>query len=197
MQSPRFNLTVIRRMAGWCLAFDAVLGLLYGLISSLILQAVYIADRLNEGGPYNGSVAEVLYSTDTGAFLSILVLSILFGAIAGAVVGFLGGVISGVVMVVVFRFNAMHVSDVRSHRSMIGATSGFITGLIALILLTMLNIPSGLSYLGQGWVVLGWVVETAIPVLIVFGAAWLVSNRVITTWGSPSPALFHIREYDE
>lgn len=43
---------------------------------------------------------------------------------------------------------------------------------------------------------LGWVVETAIPVLIVFGAAWLISNRVITTWDPPAPALFHIREYD-
>lgn len=82
--------------------------------------------------------------------MTVLTLSVVLGAIAGAVIGFLGGVISGLIMVMVFRFNAMHVSDVRSHRSMIGATSGFTTGLIALILLTILGIPSGLSYLGQG-----------------------------------------------
>jgi len=167
-------------MAGGCLAVDAGLGLLYGPISILILQELYISYRLRIGGPNNGSLTAVLGTTDSGVFFTVLVLSALFGALCGTLIGFLSGVISGLVVVATFRFTMKPLPHVSSHQRLTGAISAFPSSLLALILLSVIDIPRALSYLGSQWIALGWVVVTAIPVLMVFGAAWLVSNRVIT-----------------
>jgi hypothetical protein len=179
MQALRLSLGIIGRMAGWSLAVDMGLGLLYYPLAELILQVLYILYRLLKGGANNDSLTSVAMTTDPGTLILALFLFGSLGMLGGALLGFVGGVTAGIVIAIVSLLAARRLLDSNRYQSVLSVSSAVIGTLPTLVVLSIINIPSILSYLGDAWITIGWVMFTVIPVCIVFGAAWWASNRVI------------------
>jgi hypothetical protein len=176
----RLSLAVIARMVGWSLLIDIILGLLYGPLSVLILQVIYTFYRLIKGGSNNESLPAILSTTDPGALVVVIIASIILGLVYGVLIGSLSGIATGMILSIALRRAEWSLIGEQRHRSIQNGISACVSGLLTLILLVLLDLPAALDYLGAGWILLGWVMYIALPVLLVFGAAWWISNQVIT-----------------
>jgi hypothetical protein len=166
-------------MVGWGLLVNTGLGLLYGPISMLTLQVLYILFRTVKGGPNNDDLATVVSTTDPGTLFVVLVLSVIIGIADGALIGFFASMIAGTIIVTLFRFFGHRLLEMSDYHNIINMISAVISGCVALALTALLNMPAILSYLGYDWVVLGWVVWIAVPTILVSVSGWWASNRVV------------------
>jgi hypothetical protein len=168
-------------MAIWNLGLGTVFGLLYGPIIQLVLTAILGLERSLQG-------RSDAFIVDPGTLLVMLILASLTGTALGAVIGLLSSVLAGVSLIAIFRDPPSRSSNPEQQHDFATAVSGAIGGLIGLIVLILINLPSTLAYLGSDWVVLGWILEVAVPALLISGMVWWTSNRVVTSLAANSPA---------
>jgi hypothetical protein len=173
MHSVGTSWAIIWRMAIWNLSLGAVLGLLYGPVAQLALVAIQVRERILQG-------RSDAYTVDPGTLFLALILASLVGIASCALIGLLSGILAGVPIIVIFRGTSRRFSNPPHQRQFANAISASIGGLIGLIVLILINLPSTLAYLGADWVMLGWILEVAIPTLLISGMVCWVSDRVVT-----------------
>jgi hypothetical protein len=190
MQPIRLSLGIIGRMVGWGLLVDAGLGLLYFLLAELILQILYTLYRLLNGVADNAVLPSAIMPHDAEALSQLLFLFGVQGLVGGALAGFLGGIVAGLVLAFGARVGALASREDRRYPRVGRLTSAVAGTFPTLLLLTTIQPPLVFSYLGGAWIPLGWVMFSAIPVCLVFGAAWWASGRVLA-WLENQPDALH------
>jgi chromate transport protein ChrA len=174
MHSLKTSWSIIYHMASLNLIVNASLGFLYGPIAQLVLVGIEILGRVLRKSPD-------AFKVDTGTLLPALAVASIIGLSCGAFIGLLGGIFASVPLIVVFRGASHSFSDTPRPRKLINALSMSIIGLTTLVVSSLINLPSTLSYLGSDWVTLGWLLEVVIPALLFSGASWWASDRVFVS----------------
>jgi len=145
-----------------------VFGAVYGLIGMLIiLLGSRIAQSL-------GSGAASATSPTLDAFLEISAFFV--GALCGLFLGFLSGASAGLAFGLLVRSSMYRSPGSESRRTLLGALTGAISGLVALAALMALGSPSSLTPLSP---LLGWVLFVIVPPMVVFSVVWWETNKLL------------------
>jgi hypothetical protein len=163
---------VIWRTTRLNMLIGAVVGFLYGPIAQLALVAIEVLERTVK----NESNAS---KVDPGVLFVALVYACVSGLLCGASIGLLGGIFAGVIAALVI---VGKVIQPQSQYRLLCVTSAIIGGLVTFVLMTLINLPDRLAYLGADWVTIGWILMIAVPTLLISVVFWQVSRQVIKEW---------------